>query len=109
MAISFEEAWGTSELHKGQSDDPQPPVAISSKMATIEAPPRKRRRPECDLSELMAELRALRKETARQVGVNTSILYAVAVVALILLVVILHTYNRLHYTTECLLWYAKKS
>ena len=40
---------------------------------------------------------------------NNIVLYASAATVLILLVTIFHTQNRLHYTTECLLWYLKSA
>lgn len=62
-----------------------------------------------DKHELISEIRDLRERYEHNVHMNNILLYTAVTMVIILLVTVFHTQNRLHYTTECLLWYLKSS
>ena len=59
------------------------------------------------LSKLLKEIKELREESLQQQSVNLTILYTSVAIVIILLVMLYHTSQKLHYTTDVLLWHLK--
>ena len=62
-----------------------------------------------DTSRIIAQLKELREENIAQSKINWTITYTSIAVIVILLVLVFHTSQKLHYTTDVLLWYLKTS
>lgn len=58
---------------------------------------------------MQQELHELRSIYEKNLYLNNIVLYASAATVIILLITIFHTQKRLHFTTECLLWYLKSA
>ena len=117
-AIPLNEAWNLEPEEAGPTAE-RPIVElarVSAKLPLLvdeQGPPpasRAKRKGEVgELVALIAELRALRKEHTRQQQANVAVVYGAAAISVVLLVILLHTLNRIHHTTECLLWNAKRT
>ena len=121
MAISLTEAWSNvlEEQESYESQDPAPvataPRVLSAPSSDgVDAPRRKHAKykskfEDNQLSALVAELKALRKDQTRQQAMNMTVVYGAAAISVVLLVIVLHTQNRIHYTTESLLLNMKRT
>lgn len=125
MAVSFDDAWGMTgntiekeheQLELGRKRQSK---GRSSRLSTAElgdeayspsstqSKHRKRAENDVVIRDLVQEIKHLRKEHTKQNSINTAVIYGTIIICVLLLVMTLHTYNRLHYTTECLLWHAR--
>ena len=60
-----------------------------------------------ELQQLLRELKDMKEENNNQQTINTTILYTSVAIIIILLVMMYHTSQKLHYTTDVLLWHLK--
>ena len=63
----------------------------------------------CEMKSILSQLKELREENLAQSTINWTITYTSVAVIVILLVLVFHTNQKLHYTTDVLLWYLKTS